>query len=298
MKKNNTVKTIIKLVICAALAVALYFIGTRTGMFGTFAHSLAKFKFNSKTVLKAIIVVLGIVAIENFILLILSFIKPKNHRARTIVSIIANATKYLAAIVAICWALTILGANIGTVVAGLGIIALIIGFGAESLIADLVTGVFMIFENQYNVGDYIEVDGFRGKVTSIGIRSTCITDAGGNVKIVNNSAMSNLLNRSDNSSRAVSTIAIPYATDIEALEQKIPEITKDIFTRHTDIFLSEPVYLGIEELGDSGITLKFVVEVEDKNIYSGARALNRDLLVGLRKVGVECPFPQVDVHQK
>ena len=67
--------------------------------------------------------------------------------------------------------------------ASVGVVALVVGFGAESLIEDMITGLFMLFENQYNVGDIVEVDGFRGTVTSIGIRTTCITDPGDNVKI-------------------------------------------------------------------------------------------------------------------
>ena len=208
------------------------------------------------------------------------------------VSVATSLIKYISAIVIICWGLTILGADVGTVVAGVGIIALIVGFSAESLISDMITGIFMIFENQYNVGDFIEVGGFRGKVTSIGVRTTCLEDAGGNTE------MKNILNRSDHSSRAVSTIGIPYETDLEALEEKIPAMMTGIFEKHRDMMLSEPVYLGVDELADSSVNLKFVVEVEDKNIFSGSRVLNREIWLGMRKAGVEVPFPQVDVHQK
>ena len=174
---------------------------------------------------------------------------------------------------------------------------MIVGFSAESLIADVVTGAFMIFENQYNVGDIVEVDGFRGTVTSIGIRTTCITDPGDNVKIVNNSAMKNILNRSDKLSRSISEIAVPYATDLEKLENEIPELMEKIYDKRKDIFKDPPKYLGVQELAESSVILKFVVNVDEKDIYSGARLLNRDLLLGFRSLGVECPFPQVDVHQ-
>ncbi|MBR0132128.1 MAG: mechanosensitive ion channel family protein [Lachnospiraceae bacterium] len=235
---------------------------------------------------------------ENLLIFILSLIKSSNGRVQTVVSVLGNLLRYIALTIIICWGLSILGADVGTIVAGVGIFALIIGFGANSLIADMVTGIFMIFENQYNVGDFIEVDGFRGKVTSIGIRTTCIEDAGGNIKIVNNSAMTNILNRSNHNSRAVSVIGIPYETDLEALETNFPEMMKDIYERNKELMLAEPMYLGVEELADSAVVLKFVVEVEDKNIFSAGRALNRELFLGFRKVGVEVPFPQVDVHQR
>ncbi|MBR6273537.1 MAG: mechanosensitive ion channel family protein, partial [Lachnospiraceae bacterium] len=90
----------------------------------------------------------------------------------------------------------------------------------------------------------------------------------------------------------------PYETDLEALEANFPEMMKDIYERNKELMLAEPMYLGVEELADSAVVLKFVVEVEDKNIFSAGRALNRELFLGFRKVGVEVPFPQVDVHQR
>ena len=298
MKKFNSGRSAVKLLIALVVCAAFVGIGTGTGVFSSVGNAFQGIDLNLRSIMQVVIMAAVVLACENLIQLILGLIKTENHRSMTIISIAANAVKYIAAIIIICWGLTILGADVGTVVAGVGIIALIIGFGAESLIADMVTGIFMIFENQYNVGDYIEVGGFRGKVTSIGVRTTCLEDAGGNVKIVNNSAMSSILNRSDHSSKAVSVIGIPYETDLEALEAKLPEILKGIHERHTDIFLSEPVYLGVDQLADSSVILKFVAEVDDKNIYSGARELNRELWLCLRKAGVEVPFPQVDVHQK
>ncbi len=151
----------------------------------------------------------------------------------------------MAFIVILCWGLTILGVNITTIVASVGILALIVGFSAEGLIADLVTGTFMLLENQYNVGDIVEVNGFRGIVTAIGIRTTCITDTGDNVKIINNSEMKNILNRSDNLSRAVSDISIPYETDVEKLESELPKLLEEIYKAHTDIMQKTPQYLGL-----------------------------------------------------
>ncbi|MBR2582681.1 MAG: mechanosensitive ion channel [Oscillospiraceae bacterium] len=230
------------------------------------------------------------------IALILGAIKPASHRARTVVTLLQSLTRYLAVIVILCWGLSIFGVDVNTIVASVGILALVVGFGAESLIADMVTGFFMLFENQYNVGDIVEVNGFRGTVKEIGIRTTSIIDTGKNVKIVNNSEMKNILNRSDNASIAVATIDVPYPTDLEKLEQQIPALMKDIFERHRDLMLSEPRYLGVQALGESGITLKFIVEIEEGNIFTVPRVLNHDLLLGFRKLGVECPYPQLDVH--
>ena len=230
--------------------------------------------------------------------LLLSFIKPKERKGLTLISLLSSLLRYVAALVILCWGLSILGVNVNAIVASVGIVALIVGFGAESLVADVVTGIFLIFENQYNVGDIVEVNGFRGTVKEIGIRTTSIVDTGDNIKIINNSEMKNILNRSDNISRAVSDIAIPYETDLEALEAKLPKLMEDIYEARKDVMESAPRYLGVQQLGDSSVILRFVVDVAEKDIYTGARILNRDLWLGFRKLGVECPFPQMDVHSK
>ena len=232
------------------------------------------------------------------IALILGSIKPKSHRGQTVCTLLRSLTRYAAAIVILCWGLSILGVDVTTIVASVGIVALIVGFGAESLIADVVTGFFMLFENQYNVGDIVEVNGFRGTVREIGIRTTVIADVGDNIKIINNSDMKNLLNRSDKTSRTVCDIGIPYETDLEKLEAQLPALMEKLHADNPELFLAAPQYLGVQELGSSAVILRFVASVAESNIFSANRALNRGLFLGFRKLGVECPFPQIDVHSK
>ena len=240
----------------------------------------------------------GVLFCSNLLILILGLLKPQGHRGQTLVTLLQSLLRYLAAIVILCWGLSILGVNVTTIVASVGIVALIVGFGAESLIADVITGVFMLFENQYNVGDIVEVNGFRGTVREIGIRTTSIVDVGGNIKIINNSEMKNILNRSNDVSRAVADISIPYGTDLEALEAKIPALMEEIYQKRADVLKATPVYLGVQALSSSSVDLRFIADVAEKDIYNGARILNHDLLLGFRKLGVECPFPQVDVHNR
>ena len=284
---------IIRFGVCIAVLAIAVVIGFMTGVFNFAGINL---RLNLNSLLKLLIMAASVIAVEAILSLLLSIPKPKNHRIRTVLSIFSSLLKYVAFIVILCWGLSIIGVNVSTIVASVGIIALVVGFSAESLIADVVTGAFMIFENQYNVGDIVEVNGFRGTVTSIGIRTTCLTDPGDNVKIVNNSDMKNILNRSDKLSRSVSMISVPYGTDLEKLEGEIPGLMERIYERRTDVFKAPPRYLGVEALSNSSVDLKFVVNVDEKDIYSGARLLNRDLLLGFRELGVECPFPQVDVH--
>lgn len=257
--------------------------------------ALDRFVF-SHTVLKVIAMAALVVFCAALIELILGALKPKAHRGRTVVTLLASLTRYVAVIVILCWGLSLFGVDVNTIVASVGVLALVVGFGAESLIADMVTGFFMLFENQYNVGDIVEVNGFRGTVKEIGIRTTSIVDTGKNIKIVNNSDMKNILNRSNNASVAAASIDVPYPTDLEKLESQLPALLQEIYSRHQDLMLSVPRYLGVQALGESGITLKFIVEIEENNIFSVPRVLNHDLLLGFRKLGVECPYPQLDIH--
>ena len=292
MSKNKT--KITGLIACIAILIITVPVGFLTDVFDF--EDLKTVGIEFSTILKVIVMAAAVIAVVSLITMLLSLPNPKNHRTRSLLSIVSSMLKYIAGIVILCWGLSIIGVNVSTIVASVGIIALIVGFSAESLIADVVTGAFMIFENQYNVGDIVEVDGFRGKVTNIGIRTTSITDTGDNVKVINNSAMRNILNRSDKLSRSVCDISIPYETDIEELEKQIPGLVQLMYENHKDVMRDVPKYLGIQQLADSSIVLRFVVNVNEKDIFSCTRIMNHDLLLGFRKLGIECPFPQVDVH--
>ena len=150
--------------------------------------------------------------------LILNLIGKRGGRLQSVTSLISGLLKYVAVIAAIVWGLSILGINTTAVLAGVGIVGLILGFGAQSLIEDIITGAFIIFENQYSVGDIIILDDFRGIVRSIGVRTTVIEDAGGNLKVVNNSDIRNFQNRSRNNSVALVVVSVAYSTDLKKLE--------------------------------------------------------------------------------
>ncbi len=228
--------------------------------------------------------------------LLLALVGRKNDHTRTITQLITGVIKYLAVILAVIWCLSILGVNTAAVLAGVGIIGLILGFGAQSLIEDIITGIFIIFEGQYAIGDIIILDDFRGTVRSIGVRTTVIEDAGGNLKIVNNSDIRNLQNRSRNDSLAACEVSVSYSTDIKRLEAILAESLPLMLDAHRDIYLDAPQYLGITELADSGVNLKFVVSVRETDIFTAQRLLTRDIKVLFDEKDIEIPFPQIVVH--
>ncbi len=146
------------------------------------------------------------------------------------------------------------------------------------------------------MGDIIILDDFRGTVRSIGVRTTVIEDAGGNLKVVNNSDIRNFQNRSRNNSVALVLVAVSYATDLRKLEKLLKEKLGDLQKEHPELYLSVPRYLGVDALADSGVNLKFAVDVKEQDVFAGQRMLARDLKILFDDNGVEIPFPQVVVH--
>ncbi|MEE1216704.1 MAG: mechanosensitive ion channel [Agathobacter sp.] len=287
-------KKILKLVISIVILIVLTGIAFWTNVFNDFQEVSYMLNIDYTDIIKVLIMIAFVVSIKWVIQIILENLKPKTNRGNTAKTLINSALQYIAVIIMLCWGFVLIGVNVGTVLASVGIVALIIGFGAESLIEDVITGIFMLFENQYNVGDIIEVDNFRGKVTTIGIRTTVIEDTGGNKKIVNNAAMKNILNRSKISSKAVSDIGISYDDDLEKLERVLPEILKKIGEESS--IMEMPQYLGVQELQSSALVLRFVAEVDEINIFAAQRELNRKLYLEFKKLGYVIPYDQLDVH--
>ena len=220
----------------------------------------------------------------------------KNGRSKTVAELIVSISKYIAVIIAVIWGCTIIGIDVSAVVASLGVLGLILGFGAQSLIEDIVTGIFMIFEGQFNIGDIIILDDFRGTVVNIGVRATTIRDDGGNEKVVNNSDIRNFQNRSRNQSVAACDIGITYGANLKETEAIILEALPDLFEENRDVWLDVPAYKGVEALADSSVVLRFVVHCTEQNVFAARRRLNGELKNLFDEKGIEIPFPQVDVH--
>ena len=306
MKKKNT-KTYIGIVLVAILALFLanpQWLPLSRELKAAVADSEKSnlfFKSDTHTTIAQLITLVLAMALVwlayQIVKLILAALAKRGGRTQTVTDLISGLLKYIAVIAAVVWGLSILGVNATAVLAGVGIVGLILGFGAQSLIEDIITGAFIIFENQYSVGDIIILDDFRGTVRNIGVRTTVIEDAGGNLKVVNNSDIRNFQNRSRNNSVALVVVSVAYSTDLRKLENILQENLPKLKQEHPTLYLSTPRYLGVDQLADSGINLKFAVDVTESNVFAGQRMLARDLKILFDENGVEIPFPQVVVHK-
>ena len=269
---------------------------TWSRVFGDVGKISKVVKFNWATLFQVIAIILLTLVVTSLILFVLDHIKPRTPKSRSAVTLFRSATGYIAVLVGFFWCLSALGVNVSTIFASVGVVALIVGFGAQSLVEDLVTGIFLVFEDQFNVGDIIEVNGFRGTVDAIGIRTTAIRDTGNNVKLINNSDLRNILNRSTANSKAVTSVSVAYEADLEKVEEEIAKFLPAIKAKYPNIFLEIPQYIGVDELADSGVILKFVATVSEQNIFSGARLLNREIKIAFDKAGIEIPYNQIVLH--
>ena len=228
---------------------------------------------------------------------ILEKVSKGKRRSETVAGLTISVIKVVGAIATIVWVLSVLGVDIGTIFASLGIMSLIIGFGVQSLIEDCVTGLFIIFEGIYNIGDIIVLDTFRGTVEKITLRTTTIRDTGNNLKVINNSDIRNVQNRSAVDSLAICDIGITYEADIREVEKLIlPELPR-IYEENKDIFLGVPKYAGVQALDASSVVLRFNVAINEENYFPATRRLNREMKCLFDDKGIEIPFNQIVVHQ-
>lgn len=217
-------------------------------------------------------------------------------RGKALIDLLCSFIKYIAVIVLIFAVLKVWGVNTAALLAGIGILSLIVGLGAQPLIEDIIAGLFIVFEHVFDVGDIIVVDGFRGSVKEIGIRTTQIEDVGGDIKVVNNSDIRTLINMTSQLSLAVSEVDVEYGESLERIEQVI---SKNLETIHKNIpDISEgPFYLGVSKLGSSGVTLRFTAKCPELKKYQVERDMNREIKLLFDKNEINIPFPQVVVHE-
>lgn len=213
-----------------------------------------------------------------------------------IIQISCSLIKYMAVIVMLFYILQTLGVDTTALLTGIGILGLIVGLGAQPLIADIIAGMFIVFEHIFEVGDIIVVGDFRGTVKEIGIRTTRIEDTGGNIKIINNADIKTLINMTNQLSLAYCDMSIEYGESLEKVEAILKDNLDKIKENIPEI-VEGPYYKGVAELSDSAVVLRFIAKCEEGERFQVERDLNRQFKLLFDKHGINIPFPQVVVNQ-
>lgn len=218
-------------------------------------------------------------------------------RNETVLHLLSNITKYAAVIVTMYYCLVQFGVNPSTLLASAGILSLVIGLGAQSLITDILAGLFIIFEGVFQVGDFITIGDWYGKVVEIGVRTTKVEDKARNIKVFNNSTISGVINMTKKGSAAYCKIAIDYGESLERVETILKGELPNMHEHLKPKIIDGPIYLGVTILADYGVVLGFIATCTEANRSSLTRKLNRELKLVFDKYNIQIPYPQVVVHE-
>ena len=223
--------------------------------------------------------------------------KAKNRRAVTLAKLIQSIFRYMIFIIGFIALIATWGYNVSTLLAGAGIMGLVIGLGSQSLIADLLSGVSIVFENFYEIDDIIEINGFKGKVVEIGLRSTQILNWKGELKIVANGEIKELINYSRNFSVADVTVTISYQDDINRtitlLEDKLPAL-KGLYPQIID----GPTVVGVRNLSVNGVDLGIIAKTKAEQHYAVERGMRRYIRQLFSENNITIPITQVMIDDK
>ena len=219
----------------------------------------------------------------------------KSRKAKTVSSLVRSLIKYITIIAVICIILVIWGVDVIGIVAGVGILTLIIGLGCQSLIQDVISGMFIVFDDYFAVGDTVIIDGFRGTIIDVGLKTTKLQDFGGNIKSITNSSILTVVNMSRLRSVASVTLSVSYNEDVERVEALIINEIEELKKKIPNI-IDGPWYKGIDNITASSIDFLVLAFVSEDNRFQVTRDLKREFYLLFKKNNVQIPYTQVTVN--
>ncbi|MED4071563.1 mechanosensitive ion channel family protein [Priestia endophytica] len=222
-------------------------------------------------------------------------LRISERREATISRLLQNTLTYFTYFVAIVMILETLSLEVRALLAGAGVVGLAIGFGAQNLVRDIITGFFIIFEDQFSVGDYVRITNFEGTVEEIGIRTTKIKSWTGELHIFPNGNITDVTNFSIHNSMAVVDVNISYKEDIEKAEKVILELLPQLPARYEDM-VKEPELLGVQSLGPTEVMIRVACEVKPMTHVPIARKMRKDIKGVLDANGIQVPFAQMMMY--
>ncbi len=215
-------------------------------------------------------------------------------RAETLGHLLSSVVRYGSALVSIFYALYLFGLDTGSLIASAGILSLIVGLGAQSMIQDILAGLFIVFEGEFRVGDIVTVGDFRGNVLEIGLRTTKIEDPTKNIKVFNNSNLSGIINMTKEASYAAVDVSIEYGESLERVEAVLAAELPEVKNRLPAI-LDGPFYKGVSALGQNSVDLKITALCKEGDRIQLCRDLYRAVYLIFNKHDINVPFPQITV---
>lgn len=216
-------------------------------------------------------------------------------RGATVCRLLASFIKYATIIGMVYYTLLLMNVDGTALLASAGILSIAVSLGAKELVSDILSGLFIIFEGEFRVGDAIEVGSNSGTVLEIGVRTTKIDDGNGNVLVMRNSNISNVLNKTKRDSFATCDMSIEYDESLErvenVLEKELPNIK-----RRLPAIIDGPFYKGVVALADNSVNIRIVARCAESDRGQLTRDLNREMKLIFDHYNISIPFPQIVVR--
>ncbi len=216
------------------------------------------------------------------------------QRIETIAAVLKSLATALILAVAALLCLSELSIDLAPLIAGAGIAGLAVGFGAQSLVKDFLAGMFILVEDQFGVGDVVDVGDTSGTIEKVSLRTTTLRDVSGVVWTVPNGEIHRTANHSQLWSRAILDIGVSYDTDIDQASEIMKAVAVELWhENHQDLtILEEPSVWGVQELGNDAVVIRLVVKTDPSEQWAVGRVLRARIKYAFDEAGIEIPFPQ------
>jgi len=224
-------------------------------------------------------------------------IRTSDRREATLAKLLQNILTYVIYFIALIMVLSTIGINVGPILAGAGVVGLAVGFGAQNLVRDIITGFFIIFEDQFSVGDHVIIGPFQGDVEEIGLRTTKIKGASGERFIIPNGSITDVTNFSIHNSKAIVDVSISIDEDIDRAEYVIRELLETMPEKYEDL-ITPPQLLGVQSFGPSDVVLRIIAETLPMQHFFVSRMIRKEIKHAFDLHGIEIPVPRMVMYSK
>jgi small conductance mechanosensitive channel len=220
------------------------------------------------------------------------------QRIEALASVLRSLVTVVIYLVASFMILGEVGIELGPLLAGAGILGIALGFGSQTLVRDFLSGMFILIEDQFGVGDIVNLDNeTSGTVEAVSLRTTRLRSVDGTVWHVPNGEIRRVGNQSQHWSRALIDVEVAYETDLEHAQAVIAAVAHELAEEDADV-LDEPEVWGVEALGAHGIAIRLVVKTRPSEQFRVSRELRRRIKAAFDQEGIEIPFPQQTVWHR
>lgn len=223
--------------------------------------------------------------------------KFDSRKVSTIRSLLCNVTKYAIWIIALLAILGVFGVNTTAIITGLGVASAVIGLAFQDTLKDILAGVSILFENQFAVGDLVKIGDFQGNVISLGLKTTRVQAYTGEIKIISNRNITEVINYSMDKTLAVVDIPVSYEEKLDKVE-KILLVTAATLREKIPLLTNDVELLGVQSLEDSSVVFRLVGKCKPARHYEVERQMKKEFKNALDKNGIKIPYPQVEVHHE